>query len=454
MLDRFIRSVGFLVLVTGGTVLGATGLDAQEEGSRECQLQGTEVTRQAEELIDQGSKLDTVAPEQAASNYQQALTRVQLAMKQNEEDATARWLAGRAHLGLGDFEAADSKFEEFVEMKPACRDLVQTARNNAWVQAYNAGIRAYQSGDDSTALEQFEKASVIYDDARSVNNAALLHQQRGNAERAEELYRHSREVAQDTAQYRAASINLAELLRQQGRTEESLEIYRSYLEERPRDVDAAINYAVGLRAIGQEDSAQAVFDGLLDRDDLTFEQWFNAGLGLIESKSFEGARVAFQRARELRPYDKLAMQNLAQVNLGLQNFSRAAAISDSLVDWYPYQKDLYRTLMQAHDRQGNTQQVQQVLPQLQGMPLEIPQVDLVQQSAGTWRVQGQLTARGAAGQTVTIPFEFFDRSGSTVASRELTVELPSAGTTQRFEFDVSADQAIAGFRYGEVQAGS
>lgn len=454
MLDRFIRSAGFLVLVTGAAVLGATGLDAQEEDSQECQLQGTEVTRQAEELIDQGTQLDTVAPEEAASNFQQALTRVQLAMKQNEEDATARWLAGRAQLGLGDFEAADARFEEFVEMKPACRDLVQTARNNAWVQAYNTGIRAYQSGEDSTALENFEKANVIYDDARSVNNAALLHQQRGNAERAEELYRHSREIAGDTAQYRAASINLAELLRQQDRTDESLEIYQSYLGEHPADVDAAINYAVSLRTVGREDSAQAVFDGLLDRDDLTFEQWFNAGLGLIESQSYEGARLAFERARELRPYDKLAMQNLAQVNMGLENFGRAAAIGDTLVDWYPYQKDLYRTLMQSHDRQGNTERVQQILPQLQGMPLEIPQVNLVQPSAGTWRVQGQITARGAAGQTVTIPFEFFDRSGSTITSQELTVELPSEGTSQRFEFDVSADEPIAGFRYGEVRTGS
>lgn len=455
MFDRFARSTLVLVAAAGAAVAGAADLHAQQEdGGQECQLEGTEVTRQAEQLIDQASKLDTVAPQQAQASYQKALTRIQLAMKQNEEDATARWLAARARLGLDEYEEADSLFDAFVEMKPACQNLVQTARTNAWVSAYNAGIRAYQGGNDSTALQQFEKANVIHPDARSINNAALLHQQRGNVERAEELYRRSLEVAQDTAQVRAASINLAELLRQQGRTEESLQLYSDYLSEHPSDVDAAINYAVGLRAAGRQDSANALFQQLLERDDLSFEQWFNAGLGLIESQSYEGARMAFERARELRPYDKLAMQNLAQVNMGMGNFQRAAALSDTLVEWYPYQKDLYRTLMQSHDRQGNTQRVQEILPQLQQMPLEIPQARMVQQGDGTWVVQGQITGGGAAGQSVTVPFEFFDQSGSTVVSRELSVQLPAQGQTRQFELQVSADQAIAGFRYGEVRASS
>lgn len=454
MFDRFVRSAGLLVLATGLAAVGASDLVAQEEGQQECQLEGTEVTRQAEEMIDQASKLDTVAPEQAASSYEQALTRVQLAMKQNEDDATARWLAGRAHLGLGDYARADSLFDAFLELKPACQDLVRTARNNAWVQAYNRGIRAYQAGDDSTALVNFEQANVIWDDPRSINNAALLNQQRGDPERAEELYRRALDIAEDTAQYRAASINLAELLRREGRNEESLEIYQSYLSEYGSDAKAAINYAVGLRAAGREDSAQAVFDRLLEREDLSFEQAFNTGLGLIESKSYEGALAAFQKARQMQPYDKLAMQNLAQVNMGLGNYGRAAALSDTLVEWYPYQKDLYRTLMQSHDRQGNTQRVQQILPQLQSMPLEIPQASMVQRADGTWRVQGQITGRTAAGQQVILPFEFFDRGGSTVTSQQLTVEVPPQGQTQRFQFDVSADQAIAGFRYGEVQTGS
>lgn len=454
MFDRFVRSVGLSVLAVGAVAVGATGLEAQEEGAQECQLEGTEVTRQAEELIDRAVELDTLAPDQSRDNYRQALTRVRLAMKQNEKDATARWLAARAQVGLGDFAAADSLFDAFVEMKPGCRNLVQSARNNAWVTTYNAGIRAYQSGDDSSALASFERANVIYDDPRSLNNAALLHQQRGNAERAEELYRHSVEIAEDTAQYRAATINLAELLRGQGRTEESMEIYRSYLQDRPGDVTATINYGVGLRTAGQPDSAQAVFARLLERDDLTFQQWFNTGLGLLESQSYEGARMAFRKAREVEPYSKLAMQNLAQVNLALGEFGRAAAISDSLVNWYPYQKDLYRTLMQSHDRQGNTQRVQQVLPQIQGMPLEIPQSSMVQRAEGAWRVQGQIGAGSAAGQTVTIPFEFFDRNGNPVVTRELTVQVPAQGQMRSFQVDVTADQPIAGFRYGEVRTGS
>lgn len=439
-------------------LVGASGGLSGQEG---CQLSGTEATRQAENLIDQAANLDTVAPEQARSRYEQALTRVRLALKQNEEDPVAYWLAGRAQIGLENYVEADSMLNRFSQMKPGCANLVSAARQNAWIQAYNAGIRAYQGGQDSLALEEFEKANVISEDARALNNAALLHQQRQNFERAESLYHRSLEVAQDTQQLRAASINLAELVRSQGRLDESLDIYTSYLEQNPDDVRANINYAVALRRVAENDSAQAsladsadvVFERLLERDDLTFTEWFNVGLGLMRSQSYEGAKLAFQKARELQPFDKASMQNLVEIHRATGTVSEAATLADTLVNWYPYEKGLYRSYIQVLDKQGRTQQVQQLLPRIQNLPLNFSQLDMVRQGENSYVVRGQVAPGSRAGQTVTVPFEFLGANGDVVATKEATIEVPAEGSST-FQFALESEQTVAGFRHGRIQGGS
>lgn len=460
MLQRVLRVSSTAVAGTLLLFAVSGGLSAQE-GGNDCQLSGTEATRQAEELIDQGTNLDTVAPEQARSRFEQALTRVQLALKQNEEDPVAYWLAGRAHIGLDDYAEADSMLSRFSEMKPGCANLVSAARQNAWIRAYNSGIRAYRDGGDSLALEKFEKANVIHEDARALNNAALLHQQRQNFERAESLYRRSIEVAQDTQQVRAAHINLAELVRSQDRLDEALDLYATYLGQHPDDVTANINFAVALRtAAGQDsaraslaDSASAVFDRLLERDDLSFTEWFNVGLGLMRSQSYEGAKLAFQKARDLQPFDKPSMQNLVEIHRVTGTVSEAASLADTLVNWYPYEKGLYRTYIQVLDNQGRTQRVQQLLPQIQNLPLNFSQLDMIQQSENHYVVRGQVEPGSRAGQTVTVPFEFLDASGNVITTKEATIDVPAEGSTT-FQLALDTEQEVAGFRHGRIQGGS
>ena len=460
MFERVVKGSS-VAAVAAVMLVAASGSLFGQEGEQECQLSGTEATRQAEEMIDQATELDTVAPEQARSRYQQALTRVRLALKQDQEDPVAYWLAGRAQIGLDDYAAADSLLNRFSQMKPGCANLVSAARQNAWVQAYNAGIRAYQGGQDSLALEKFEMANLVRKDARALNNAALLHQQRQNFERAEKLYRSSLEVAQDTQQLRAASINLAELIRGQGRLDESLDIYTSYLEQNPDDVTANINYAVALRTAAEGDSARAsladsadaVFSRLLERDDLTFTEWFNVGLGLMRSQSYEGAKLAFQKARELQPFDKPSMQNLVEIHRVTGTVSEAASLADTLVDWYPYQKDLYRSYIQVLDKQGRTQRVQQLLPQIQNMPLNFSQLDMIRQGENSYVVRGQVAPGSRAGQTVTIPFEFLGPDGSVLATREASIQVPAEGSST-FQVALESEQTVAGFRHGPIQGGS
>lgn len=440
--------VGLLLAVGGAPAAGQ-----QEAQGQKCELQGSEILNQAEDLLNTAAQMDTVESQQAAaeSQYQQAWKRVQLALRQDSVSAAGYYMAGRAQIGLGDYAAADSMLSRFTEMKPACREITETLRFQGWADAYNRGIRNYQSGNDSVALASFQKANRLRTDARSLNNAAILQQKMGNTGEAEQLYRSALDIAQDTAQIRTASINLAELLRNEGKAGETRKIYEDYLEMRPGDVQARINYAVGLREADRSDSATAVLESVMDRDDLTAREWYDVGYSLMQMQSFQRAATAFERSRQAEPFDKAAMERFMTVNVGAKNYGRAAAIGDTLLEWYPYEKELFRAQMQALDRAGNTQRVQQLLPQIQDMPVIINRISLQKQGENRYVISGQVQGGTAADQTVTIPFELIDDEGRAVASKTAQVKVPGQDQTSVFQVSFETDASVGGFRYGSVQ---
>jgi len=118
-------------------------------------------------------------------------------------------------------------------------------------------------------------------------------------------------VGGDPDMTRAASINLAELLRQKGLEAEALAIYSDYATANPDDVLGRLNYAIALMDSGDVETAQEMFSDLLDRDDLSFRQWSQVGIGLYRAQSFELAAQAFERARVLNPFNKETLENLA-----------------------------------------------------------------------------------------------------------------------------------------------
>lgn len=460
MLWNVVRTAGAVVLGAGMCVAASSGASAQEqEGGGQCQLEGTEVTAQAEDLIDRAATQDTIEGAEAAARaqYRQALKRVQLALQQDSADATAHWLAGRAHIGLDEYARADSSLTRFVELMDGaapCRELANTVRFQAWADMYNHGIRRYQAGEDSVALTLFEKANVIHADARSLNNAALLRQRRGDVEEAKRLYRRSMEIAEEEQQVQAAHINLAELLRHEGDREASIAIYRQYLSQYPEDVTAKINLAIGLRETGNPDSAQTVLEPLKSCREMTFRECFNVGLTLMEMQSYDGAVQAFEKARQGAPYDKATMQNLMSSYMGSGDFGQAAALGDTLVSWYPYERSIYKSYMQALDRLGRTERVQQLLPQLQSLPVEISQSALVRQNEDTFQVRGQVEGSASGAGTVTVPIELFGSDGATVTTKEATIQVPGRDRTTAFQVQIRTDAPVAGFRFGEIEQAS
>lgn len=225
-------------------------------------------------------------------------------------------------------------------------------------------------------------------------------------------------------------------------------MYEDYLEANPGATEIQVNYAATLISQGNTEEAREIYMGLLDEEDLSVEMLSNVGLGLLNLQSYAESLQALQRAREIQPYEKSAMMNMFSASLGAGELERAVALGDTLLNWFPYETHMYRSMAQALDRLGEPQRVQQLLATRNGLPVEFLQVEMTQRGQGIYVVQGNVSGQDDAAQEVTVNFEFLNGDGEVVAQSQVDVSVPPEGQTAVFEASVQADTEVAGFRYG------
>lgn len=446
-------TVVFLVVSAALAVPPPGGLAAQEQ-EQECELSASSFTQEAAGLIRDGREAEEEDDaEEAREKYQEAMDLLTLSLQQDTADATAHFFAGIARAGLGDYRAADSLFTRFVALKPECAAQAQTERRRAWALTYRRGVRQYQGGQQDSALALWEKANAIYSEPQTLVNTAILHEQRGNLDRAVELYREAAASADSTQLEAQALSNLARILQAQGKNEEALRTFEEYLAGNPKATGIKVSYAAALVSAGQRDSARAIYESLLEREELDFRVLANVGVGLSQLGEPEPAGRAFARARGQRPYDKTAMENLFSSLLQSEQYERAAALGDTLIRWFPYDKQNFRLLARALDRLGRTDRVQEVLQGLQGAPLEFVSLQMTEREGYRYVVQGSVSGQEAAGKTVGLTIELLGRDGSVVSQKEVEIQLPPSGQTRGFQTVVQSEEPAVGFRYRPVGGG-
>ncbi len=426
----------------------APGLTAQQ-----CPLEANEYTNEAASQIQNARGMEEGA--ERVPYYERALEQLELAIAQSPDDVAAIWLFGEVYVGLGDYTAADSVLDRLLEVAPGCQEQADQTRRVGWVTSYNEGLQAFAAGDMTRALAAFEKANVIREDARSYNNAAFIYHEQGDTEKAIELYNISREVATDPEPRRAAIINLAELLTSMQRAAEAVEIYDEYTTAYPDDTFALVNYAVLLAQAGEQERSAELFAELRRREDYTFEEWNELGVGLLRVGAFGEAIPVFQRARELEPFNMFVMANLVDAQVEARQFAEALPLADTLVKWYPYAAAQYAPLANCLSRSGRAGDALMYLQIREALPFEFEGINLSRASGGNYVVRGQVVGRGGSvGERVTVPFEFLGRSGDVVATDELEFLVPPSGVGRAIRLEVESETPIAGYRYSRVASQS
>lgn len=416
-----------------------------QEGD-ECASEGNRNTRSAEvEFSLAQSRDDTRSPEY---RYQQALEKLEPNWEMDEPPARTYLLAASAYLQLRDLAGADSMLTKLTERVPACEEYAGQLRYNAWVTQYNAAIEKMRQGDEAGALEGFESANSINRDARSLAYAGSIHQQQGNNERAAEMYEMALEAGGQDEIVRTASINLAAIRQQEGNPEAALQIYEDYSSANPDDVLGRLNFAIALMDAERQDEAEAIFSELISRDDLTFSQWSQVGIGLYRAQNFEQAAQAFERAYEQNPYNKETLENLANSHYQANRYEELIPLAEEMVERYPLERTGYNLLIEAHRELGDTEAALAAVNRRDEMAVEILRSQLTPMSETTYSIDGQAMNRTAeAGASLSLPVTLIDESGADILTETLELTAPAEGEAAAFSVQVETDAPVAGFRY-------
>lgn len=443
MMRNHFRYVGVVLVASFLAPLAAPSAAVAQE---DCVEGGDAHTRGAELELTWASRKDD--PQTKPERYNRALDKLAESYADPPVEARTHLLAARAYLGLRDYAGADSSLTMLVEDAPQCSDQALEMRFNAWVPLYNSGIEKLAAGDEDGALAQFEQANLIYVDSRSMNNIASIYQSRGETSKAITMYEKALESGGEEEMIRVASINLAELMRSEGRDAEALQIYSDYSTNHPDDILGQLNYAIALLDAGSDEAAQQIFESMLGRDDLSFLQWSQVGIGLYRAQNFDEAALAFRKAHELQPLNKETMENLANSYYQAERYDELEPLADSLVQRYPYEKVNYNLLANARTEAGNEDAALAVLEAREGLTFEFLRAQLGPAGEGTYSLDGTVMNKsGAGGAEVTIPVHFLTEGGEVVVTEPLTLTLPATGETAGFQVQVQSDTPILGFRY-------
>jgi len=432
-------TAGFMTLLMFPAGAYAQDGDCVEDGNRN--------TRSAEvEFSLAASRDDTRAQEE---RYRRALEKLDENWSMDEIPPRSYLLAANAYLELRDLVGADSMLTTLVEVAPQCEEQAQRMRFNTWVEQYNAGIEALQQGDSPSALERFETANVIYRDARSLAYAGQIYQQGGDESKAIELYAMALDAGGADEIVRTASINLASLKQRAGDVEGALEIYEDYSSSNPDDVLGRLNFAIALMNAQREEEAQSIFSDLMNRDDLTFNQWSQVGIGLYRAQNFARAAEAFERAYELNPHNKETLENLANAHYQAERYELLLPLAEELVERYPLERVPYNLVANSHRELGNPDRALESLERRDALPVEVLRSQITPMDGNLYSIDGEAMARTAeAGTTLSIPITLIDEDGGDVMTEMLELTVPAEGEVAAFSLQVETDSPIAGFRYG------
>ncbi len=378
---------------------------------------------------------------------------------------TAGWYyMGRADLYLGDLRGADSAFTKVVELSPDCAGEIGGFRQTAWRALVMPTTDLIKQEKYDSAISLLRDASIIsrdYPQGFLILGVAFYNLSQYDS--AIVYFRKSKEAAGNKAnlkQDRAdATLNLASTLQQQGRNEEAIVEYRSYLAATPNDNKVKQQLASALRATGKTAEASAIDQELLASSgtaggaELTPFQLMTMGNSLFGEKRYLEAAGAYQKLLAKEPGNRDAMFNLANAFFAAGDGPKLVSTAQQLLTIDPMNEDDHKLLSQGYKLQHDTASMLKAIEKLFLLPTNITVTSFAPRKGST-KLVGTATGREALDVTgkvvppaaATLVWEFLDINGTVVATKE--VEIPALQPSAKHELsvDVNGDGIIV-WRY-------
>jgi len=429
-----------------GVLAALIALPVAAYAQEDCVVGGNAAIRSAEvEFSLAASRNDTRSKQ---TRYSRALDKLEPNWGMDDIPPRSYLLAANAYLELFDLTGADTMLSMLVRLEPGCADQAAQMRFNAWVTQYNAGIEKMQAGVEDTALVFFERANSINRDSRSLAYAGSIYQTQGNNAEAAARYELALAAGGSDDIVRTASINLAGIRKAEGDSEGALAIYSEYSAAHPDDILGRLNFAIALMDEERQDEALQVFEDLLSRDDLSFRQWLQVGIGLYRAQAFEPAAIAVRKALDQGPYNKETLENLANSYYQAERYEELLPLAQELVERYPAERVNLNLLANAKREVGDGDGALAAIVSRDGMLFEFLRMQLSAIGETTYSIDGQVMNRtGTAGGTQSVAVTFLGEDGAELFTEMLELTLPAIQETAAFSLQVESEVPVAGFRY-------
>ena len=496
---RMIRGRGLILAMTvafaatgcasGG---GGTGDAAPETGNRP---RDNSFTNSAGVHLVQAGLTEG---EDARAQYESALEDALAGIQADSTNPKPYLQAGQAAIGLEQWVQADSMLDRALELYPPYQERIVSEREQAWVNVYNTGAEELNAGDTEAALEHFEAADVIYQGRPEARMAlGSLYMSRGNTSAAAEAYRgayeilsgdppegmNEEQVAGWERDRQVAAFNAAQLSAQSGNFDTAAEILEEYLDTHQAAMDsssvlqAKTALAGFLAQGGNEAEAEALYDEISQREDLTSAEYFQIGIGFFNTGEYARAAEAFEEAAALNPYSRDALLNLVQSlysqAVEIEELEPSAERDQDLAEIYddllaaaeqvrafdPLNRNLLSFMLRSlrakadiadeQEAQQLTRRTQELYRTYQQQPYEVTSISVTARGDSQTIISGQLrNLTGTPGNQVRLQFSLVDVDGNELGSSTVTVSAPEQNAATQFQttLDVGADQ-FAGWMY-------
>jgi protein O-GlcNAc transferase len=216
---------------------------------------------------------------------------------------------GAVYQALGKLEAAIECYSRAVALQP---DYLQAL--------FNLGLCHFQLGQYDQAEEYYRRALALQpQDAQILTELAQIYRQKGWPATAIDHLEQA--LALEFTPERAQE--LAELCREAGQLERSVELYRQLLEQDPQRPELHNGLGLTLAEQGKWEEAIAAFRRALELDPQRVEAHINLGTALLEQDQPEAAIEAYRAALALQPDRPRVYFNLATAYRKLKQPQRA-----------------------------------------------------------------------------------------------------------------------------------
>jgi tetratricopeptide (TPR) repeat protein len=466
-----IRSGVFLALAAGA-VLGACAPAAGNGVAGAPRPAETRFTTAAKLQLAQA---EAATGERQQELYQQALQQSLQGIEAAPNNPQHFYLAGVAHSGLNDFEAADTMWNRALEMFPAYEGEVMVAREQAWAQAFNQGVIAYNAGNHQEAVRYWEQANAIFDRRpEAYFNLAAVYSQEERYDDAIGAFRSAvqalerepgreltpEEVADRDESLVSALQNLGNLQLFTEQFTGAEQTFRRLGELQPDNVQARANLAAALARQGRRPEAMTVYQELMGMPNLTPDQMMSVGVGLFQAQEFGEAAQAFRRITETHPNNRDAWYNHLNALYALQRDQETATAqrwqeviqaAERLLELDPLNENAHLILIQAYRDTRRQQDALRIAERNQAQPIHIDEVQ-IRQNGGRAVLQATATGnRAPAGSAVNLEFTFYGPGGQTLGTQRTAVSAPAQNASTRLEVSIPTETMPTGFRYRVVQ---